>query len=81
MFYSGCLIKVDKEFEGTAYYTIADENGKEKQTPSREILPAGIYKLRTLKSDGRVQLESSVGIEIWTNAKNLVDTDFKKLTK
>lgn len=81
MFYSGCLIKVDKEFEGTAYYTIVEENGKEKQTPNKEILPAGIYKLRTLKSDGRVQLESSVGIEIWTNAKNLVDTDFKKLTK
>ncbi len=81
MFYSGCLIKVDKEFEGTAYYTIADENGKEKQIPSREILPAGIYKLRTLMSDGKVKLESSTGIEILTSAKNLAEVDFKKLTK
>ena len=81
MFYSGCLIKVDKEFEGTAYYTIADENGKEKQTPNKEILPAGIYKLRTLMSDGTVKLESSIGIEILTSAKKLAEADFKKLTK
>ena len=81
MFYSGCLIQTNSEFEGAAYYTQVDENGKEKQISSREILPAGIFKLRTLMSDGKVKLESSTGVEILTSAKNLVDTDFKKLTK
>ena len=80
-FYSGCLIEVDKEFEGTAYYTITDENGKEKQVPNREILPAGKYILRTIKRDGEIKLEASTGIEIVTRAKNLVDSNFKKLTK
>lgn len=81
MFYSGCLIKVDKEFEGTAYYTTTGENGKEKQITNKETLPAGVYKLRTLMSDGKAKLESPTGTEILTSAKNLTNSEFKKLTK
>ena len=81
MFYSGCLIEVGKEFEGTAYYSITDESGKEKQIPNKETLPAGVYKLRTIKGNGAVKIESSVGSEIVTSVKNLTSADFKKLTK
>lgn len=81
MFYSGCLIKVDKEFKGTAYYATIDDNGKEKQVPNKETLPAGVYKLRTIISKGDVKLESSTGTEILTSVKNLASSEFKKLTK
>ncbi|MDD3593816.1 MAG: HNH endonuclease domain-containing protein [Candidatus Gastranaerophilales bacterium] len=43
--------------------------------------PAGIYKLRTMMSDGQVKLESSTGLEILSSAKNLADVKFKKLKK
>ena len=81
MFYSGCLIKLDREFEGTAYYTITDENGKEKQITNKETLPAGVYKLRTISEAGQAKLESPTGTEILTSAKNLTSSEFKKLTK
>ena len=81
MFYSGCLVEIDKNFEGTACYTVTDENGKEKQVSNRETLVAGVYKLRTIKENGTVKIESPTGIEIIANVKNLTNANFKKLTK
>ena len=40
--------------------------------------PAGVYKLRTIKSNGVVTIESSNGIEISSSAKNLTDAEFTK---
>lgn len=81
MFYSGCLVKIPKEFEGTAYYIETDENGKEKQIGKKEILSNGIYKIRTIMGNGAIRLENPVGIEILTSAKNLVQADFSKYLK
>ncbi len=41
--------------------------------------PKGVYKLRSLKSNGVVKLENNIGQEISTSAKNLVLAEFKKL--
>lgn len=41
----------------------------------------GIYKLRTLKTNGVINLENNNGEEISTSAKNLVDVKFYKLNK
>ena len=40
--------------------------------------PAGVYKLRTIKSKGDVKLENNNGIEIDSSVKNLTDANFKK---
>ena len=79
IFYSGCLVEVDSTFEASVYYKVLDENGKEKLIPKKETLPAGIYKLRTLKSNGAIKIENNSGIEILTSAKNLTDANFSKL--
>lgn len=42
------------------------------------IHPSGIYKLRTIKSNGSVKLENSNGVEIDSSVKNLTDANFKK---
>ena len=43
------------------------------------IYPAGIYKLRTLKSDGMAKLENNNGIELSSSANYLAQADFFKL--
>lgn len=43
-----------------------------------KIFPAGIYKVRTIKSNGSINLENSNGEEISTSASYLVAADFKK---
>ena len=43
--------------------------------------PAGIYKLRTMKSDGQVKIENNSGVEISTSATHLVNAKFRKLLK
>ena len=80
-FYSGCLIQINKDFEATAYYTQTDENGNDKQIPTKEKLQAGVYKLRTIIENGVIKIESSTGIEIVTRAKVLVEADFSKFSK
>lgn len=40
--------------------------------------PAGVYKLRTIKSKGEVKLENNNGIEIASSVKNLTDAEFTK---
>ncbi len=80
-FYSGCLVNIPKEFEATAYYIQLNENGNEKQIPTREKLQAGIYKLRTIIESGQIKLESSTGIEIVTSAKVLTEAEFSKHSK
>ena len=44
----------------------------------KNTCPAGIYKLRTIKSKGDILLENSAGIEINTSAKNLVEANFSR---
>ena len=39
----------------------------------------GIYKVRTIMSDGKVKIESNVGEEILTSAKNLAIVNFRKV--
>lgn len=39
----------------------------------------GVYKLRTIKSNGVINIENNVGQEIITSAKNLVNAEFYKL--
>lgn len=45
-----------------------------------EILPANIYKLRTIKSDGRAKIENSIGNEYLVNLSLLIDSGMKILT-
>ncbi|MBR2068454.1 MAG: hypothetical protein IJ877_01705 [Candidatus Gastranaerophilales bacterium] len=44
----------------------------------KNTYPKGIYKVRTIMSDGKVKLESNNGIEILTSAKNLAEAKFHK---
>jgi len=78
MFHSGCLIDVPNSFEATVYYPAIDENGKEKLKPQRETVPEGIFKVRTIKSDGEVKLENSSGNEIVTRATVLANVKFQR---
>lgn len=39
---------------------------------------AGVYKVRTIQSNGQIKLESSNGIELSTSANNLVQAEFVK---
>ncbi len=39
----------------------------------------GIYKTRTIMSDGKIKLENNIGQEILTSAKNLATAEFHKL--
>lgn len=40
--------------------------------------PAGVYKLRTIQSNGVLKIESNNGIEIVSSVKNLTDAEFTK---
>ena len=40
--------------------------------------PAGVYKLRTIKSNGVLKIESNNGLEIVSSVKNLTDANFNK---
>ncbi len=73
VFYSGCLIKVDKPFDATVYYKETDENGKEKTISVKQTVPEGIFKLRTIICTGSTKLENNVGLEIVTSASTLIN--------
>ncbi len=45
----------------------------------KSTYPKGIYKLRSIKADGVIQIENDIGQEILTSAKNLVEAEFYKL--
>ena len=78
MFYSGCLINVPNEFEASVYYDIEDDNGNVKAKAVKETVPSGIFKLRTIMSDGKIKIENNNGIEILTSAATLVKAKFYK---
>ncbi len=78
MFYSGCLIEVEKPFNATVYYKETDENGKDKTISVKQEVPAGIFKLRTIMSNGAIKLENNCGMEILSSAKVLVEANMKK---
>ncbi len=78
MFYSGCLINIPNEFEASVYYDIKDEEGNVKTKAVRETVPAGIFKLRTMASDGTTKIENNNGVEILTSAPNLAKAKFYK---
>lgn len=78
MFYSGCLINIPNEFEASVYYDVKDEEGNVKTKAVRETVPAGIFKLRTMASDGTTKIENNNGVEILTSAPNLVKAKFYK---
>lgn len=78
MFYSGCLIEVPENFEATVYYKVLDGNKKENKISKKETVDKGIFKVRTIKSDGSILIENSSGIEILSNANKLASLKFKK---
>ena len=78
MFYSGCLVEIPEDFEANVYSLIVDENGKEKKVSSKSIVSKGIFKLRTIKSNGGILIENNSGIEILTSINNLVYLHFRK---
>lgn len=78
MFYSGCLVEVEKPFNATVYYKETDENGKDKTISVKQEVPAGIFKLRTIMSDGTIKLENNCGLEILSSAKVLTALNVKK---
>ena len=78
MFYSGCLVSVDKNFEATVYYKDADENGKEKVVPIKQEVPVGIFKMRTIMSSGQVKLENNCGLEILSSDMVLTKCGLQK---
>lgn len=78
MFYSGCLVEVEKPFEATVYYKETDDNGKDKIISVKQEVPAGIFKIRTIMSDGTVKLENNCGLEILSSAKVLTTLNFKR---
>ena len=78
MFYSGCLINIPNEFEASVYYDIKDEEGNVKTKAVRETVSAGIFKLRTMASDGTTKIENNNGVEILTSAPNLAKAKFYK---
>ena len=78
MFYSGCLVSVDKNFEATVYYKDADENGKEKVVPIKQEVPVGIFKMRTIMSSGQVKLENNCGLEILSSVMVLTKCGLQK---
>ncbi len=43
-----------------------------------DVLPAGIYRLRTIQADGRAKIENNVGNEYLINLAILVDAGLKK---
>ena len=79
IFYSGCLVEIEKPFEATVYNKIVDENGKEKVVSSREIVQEGLFKLRTIMGNGAIKLENNRGVEILTSATTLAGLNFHKL--
>lgn len=81
MFYSGCLIEIHEGFEASIYSIITDENGKEKKISQKGIVKSGIFKLRTIKSEGSILIENTSGIEILTSVNKLVLLKFKKFKK
>lgn len=78
MFYSGCLVEVEKPFNATVYYKETDENGKDKLISVKQEVPAGIFKLRTITSVGQIKLENNCGLEILSSANVLVESNVKK---
>lgn len=78
MFYSGCLVKISKDFEATVYYKEKDENGDEKTISKKEIVSAGLFKVRTIMSNGGIKLENNCGQEILAMVNALVKAGFKK---
>jgi hypothetical protein len=78
IFYSGCLIKTKETFEASVYYSVLDKNGKEKKISNKEILPIGIYKIRTIMSDGTIKMENNNGVEILTSAAKLANAKFHR---
>ena len=63
VFYSGCLVEIPNDFMAASV-----------------SYPKGIYKLRTIVTKaGVIHLESNIGKEILTSAKNLAMAEFKKL--
>jgi len=65
MFYSGCLLDIPQNFK------IAKGLTKEQ----------GVYRLRTIMSDGTILLEDNCGSQFYTTAKNLVVASCKKHKK
>lgn len=75
VFYSGCLIKVDKPFDATVYYKDTDENGKEKTISVKQTVPEGIFKIRTIMSNGGIKIENNAGLEILSMITVLVSNN------
>ncbi len=78
MFYSGCLINIPANFEASVYRSFEDEDGNIKAKAVKETVVAGIFKLRTIMSDGKIKIENNNGIEILTSASTLVKAKFYK---
>lgn len=78
VFWSGCLVEVEKPFVATVYYKDVDENGKDKTISVKQEVPAGIFKLRTIMSNGGIKLENTCGLEVLVMANILVSSNMKK---
>lgn len=78
MFYSGCLVEISKDFEAAVYYKEKDENGKDKIISKKETVSAGLFKVRTIMSNGGIKLENNCGQEILAMVNVLVKAGFKK---
>lgn len=78
IFYSGCLVEIEKPFVATVYYKETDTDGKEKTISVKQEVPDGIFKVRTIKGDGRIKLENNCGLEILSTANVLVPLNLKK---
>ncbi|MBQ7450727.1 hypothetical protein IJS77_04855 [bacterium] len=78
MFTSGCLVEIPKDFDANVYYHKIDENGKDKLIPNKELVKNGIFKVRTIMSNGAIKLENNCGQEILTSVSVLTNIEFKK---
>ncbi len=76
VFRSGCLINIPNEFQASVYRSFKDEEGNTEIKPVKETVPAGIFKLRTIKSGGSAEIENDNGIKIAIGVPNLVKAKF-----
>lgn len=78
-FYSGCLVNIPNDFNGTVYYEQTDNEGNVKKVPTNETVTGGKFKLKTVQENGQIELENPNGLKIKTSAVKLVAADFSKL--
>lgn len=64
--------------KGEVFYSNCLINVPQEFNAGKETYPTGIYKVRTITTQGQAKLENNSGIEILTSAKNLVNANFSK---